>query len=76
MPKEWNDDEVSALIRENVEIVRGDKFEAFLRKRFTSSDDDKTNPKDAPPSSGGDNPSPGPSGSKARKSLWWGESSD
>lgn len=76
MPKEWNDDEVSALIKENVEIVRGDRLEAFLRKRFTPADDDQTNSKNSPPNSGGDNPPSNPDNSKKRKSLWWGESSD
>jgi hypothetical protein len=73
MPKEWNDDEVAALIKENVEIVRADRLEAFLRTRFAQTNDDKNNPANAPPNSGNGNQNPGGNGPKAKKSLWWGE---
>jgi hypothetical protein len=75
MPKEWNDDEVTALIKENVEIVRQDKLEAFLRSRFSASTENKNDPANSPPLSGNGNPG-NPSATKAKKSLFWGEIDD
>lgn len=72
MPKEWNDEEVAELIKENVEIVRQDRLETFLRSRFAPTDNDKNDSKDAPPSSGNGN-SNDPTAPKTKKSLFWGE---
>lgn len=74
MAREWTDEEVTKEIRDAVAIVREDRLETFLRSRFTNPADDKGNSGDA-----GTNPNSGagngnPSGTKAKKSLWWGES--
>lgn len=70
MAREWTDDEVKKEIAEAIQIVREDRLETFIHRRFTpATNDQNTNP-NAPPSGGGGNPTDTP---KKGKSLWWGE---
>ena len=69
MPKEWTDDEVKKEIADAIQIVREDRFEAFVRSR-QSPPNDPNPPPNSPPPSGGNNPDNG--GTKSKKSLFWG----
>lgn len=70
MAKEWTDDEVRKEIADAIQIVREDRFEAFVRSR-TPPTNDPNSPPNSPPPSGGNNPDNGEQ--KKRKSLWWGD---
>lgn len=74
MAREWTDDEVTKEIRDAVAIVREDRLETFLRSRFTNSSDGKDDSGNAGTDKGSDAGNGNPAGSKAKKSLWWGES--
>jgi hypothetical protein len=68
MGKEWTDEEVQEEIRNAVSIVRADRFERDIRSRFTTADNGKNDPPNAPPPSSGN----GTENVKKKKSLFWG----
>lgn len=72
MAREWTDDEVQAQIAAAIQIVREDKFDAFLRSRTTPPDPNPPGGTNPPTPNGNPNP-PDPNQSKPKKSLWWGE---
>ena len=74
MPKEWNDEEVSAAIADAVRIVREDKFEAFVRGKLPAPPTDQNGGKDQS-GNGGNGNGDNPGQSKKKKSLWWGDDS-
>lgn len=70
MAREWTDEEVKKEIADAVQIVREDRLESFLRKRFTPTND-PDNPPPTPPPSNGDNPP-----ATKKRGLWWGDAAE
>lgn len=71
MAKEWTDEEVRGEIAAAIQIVREDRFDAFLRNKEQSSAGNPNSGTNPPPNPGSSDPNNG--GQKPKRSLWWGE---